>query len=160
LIADEPVSALDVSIRAQLINLLRDAQVAHKIGMVFVAHDLSVVRQISNRVAVMYLGKIVEEGAAEDVYRNPMHPYTRLLLSAIPTTERLGKPLIGLREIGEAPSPVNIPRGCRFHTRCPFAQEMCKEQSPTLVSVQQASTHFSACLRSAELPGTTAGAGP
>ena len=129
IICDEPVSALDVSIRAQIINLLTDLQSRHNLSYLFISHDLGVVRYVSHRVAVMYLGKIVEEAPANELYRNPRHPYTRALLSAIPVADPRRRTK---REIlpGSVPSLFNLPTGCRFHPRCRFAEEICRRESP------------------------------
>ena len=144
IIADEPVSALDVSVQAQVINLLADLQEEFGLTYLFVAHDLSVIEHISDRVAVMYLGKIVEIAEAENLYRSPLHPYTAALLSAIPSVDPdiKGEPLT-LK--GEVPDPANAPAGCKFHPRCPFAQDICRREEPALREIkdgQLAACHF------------------
>ncbi|MCX9012105.1 MAG: ATP-binding cassette domain-containing protein [Candidatus Methanoperedens sp.] len=125
IIADEPVSALDISVQAQVLNLLMDLQREYSLTLLFIAHNLSVIRHIADRVAVMYLGKLVEQGSSDDVFNNPFHPYTRALLSAIPGKNAGRVPLQG-----EVPSPVNPPKGCRFHTRCPKSMKVCEGVEP------------------------------
>jgi oligopeptide transport system ATP-binding protein len=144
IIADEPVSALDVSIQAQIINLLEDLQDEFELTYVFVAHDLGVVRHVSDRIAVMYLGKIVEIGPADDVYSNPIHPYTVSLLSAVPIPDprlNLAREPVVLE--GDVPSPADPPPACRFHTRCPRATEICSEVEPQLIDYGRG--HWAAC---------------
>jgi len=129
-VADEPVSALDVSVQAQILNLLRDIQEEYGMAYLFVSHDLRVIRHVSDTVAVMYLGKLMEVSPAEDLFREPLHPYSRSLLSAVPMPGGALREKIVLS--GEIPSPIHIPPGCRFHTRCFMAQRMCGEVSPLL----------------------------
>ena len=131
LVLDEPVSALDVSIQAQIINLLQDLQEKLKLTYLFIAHDLRVVEHISNRVAIMYLGKIVEIASRDEIYLNPRHPYTRALLSAIPTIDTAHQPE-RIKLPGEMPSPMNPPAGCAFHPRCPYAKDVCSSVEPKL----------------------------
>jgi oligopeptide transport system ATP-binding protein len=131
LVLDEPVSALDVSIQAQIINLLQDLQEKLNLTYLFIAHDLRVVEHISQRVAIMYLGKIVELADREEIYYNPRHPYTRALLSAIPSIDAATRPE-RIRLPGEVPSPVNPPTGCSFHPRCPYAKDICRTVEPPL----------------------------
>lgn len=146
LLCDEPISALDVSIQAQVVNILEDLQEEMGLTYLFVAHDLSMVRHISDRIGVMYLGKIVEIGESDMVYDNPMHPYTQALLSAMPIADPKRALSLERRYIeGELPSPLNMPKGCRFHTRCPYAMEQCSEAEPELT--ERTPGHFVACFR-------------
>ena len=144
IVADEPVSALDVSVQAQVINLMQALQRAHGFSYLFIAHDLAVVRHIATRVAVMYLGRIVEIGLKRQVYAAPQHPYTQALLSAAPEPNP-DKKVKRIILTGDVPSPTRIPAGCSFHTRCPLAQDICRRERPDLREVasgQSAACHF------------------
>ena len=131
-IADEPVSALDVSVQAQVINLMQDLQEEFGLSYLFIAHDLSVVRHISNRIAVMYLGHIVEMGDADTIYRSPLHPYSRALLASAPRPDPNARRIRQAKLVGDIPSPMNKPSGCPFRTRCPIARASCAEAVPPL----------------------------
>ncbi|WP_051267260.1 ABC transporter ATP-binding protein [Nakamurella lactea] len=148
LVCDEPVSALDVSVQAQVINLLRDLQRRLGVAIVFIAHDLSVVRHLTDRVAVMYLGRIAEIGDSDSIFEGPAHPYTRALLSASPSVDpaRRGQLAQRVKLIGEPPSPIDPPVGCRFHPRCELAQDRCRTETPLLrVPADDTGTRRSAC---------------
>jgi oligopeptide transport system ATP-binding protein len=156
IVADEPVSALDVSIQAQIINLLEDLQERFNLTYLFIAHDLSVVRHISDRVAVMYLGKIVELADRDKLYTEPLHPYTKALLSAVPIPDpAIEKKRERIILTGDVPSPINPPSGCHFHTRCPYVMDICKRVEPKFAAAQN--NHFVAChLYPSSLPESTA----
>jgi oligopeptide/dipeptide ABC transporter ATP-binding protein len=143
IICDEPVSALDVSIRGQVINLLQDLQKEFGLTYLFISHDLSVVEHISDRVAVMYLGKLVELADSQTLYETPLHPYTRALLSAAPVPDPKRKKTRVILS-GDVPSPIDPPPGCRFHTRCLYAKDICGREEPLLEEVRE--NHFAACL--------------
>ncbi len=149
IVCDEPVSALDVSIQAQIINLLKDIQSDIGVTYIFVAHDLSVVDYISDRVAVMYLGKIIELSTTKEIFTNPKHPYTEALLSAVPTPDpdiEMNRKILD----GEVPSPMNVPKGCSFHTRCPYKKDICEKEVPVF-NDEEVEGHFVACHLSKEL---------
>lgn len=146
IVADEPISSLDVSIQAQIINLLRRLREPKQLTYLFISHDLRAVRYLSDRIAVMYLGKIVELAEAKTLYANPLMPYTKALISAVPVPDpkiELARRRIVLE--GDVPSPINPPSGCRFHTRCPYAISACREVEPKLVEIKP--KHFAACIR-------------
>ncbi len=144
-IADEPVSALDVSIRAQVLNLLQRLQKQFNLTYLFVSHDLSVVRHVADRIAVMYLGRIVELADRDELYAAPKHPYTKALLSAVPIPDpQIEKRRKRIILSGDLPSPINIPFGCRFHTRCPMAQSICREVEPAY-EAKEGRQHYAAC---------------
>jgi oligopeptide/dipeptide ABC transporter ATP-binding protein len=144
IVLDEPTSALDVSVQAQIINLLDDLKQSFGLTYLFISHDLNVVQHISDRIGVMYLGKLVEVGSAEEVYNEPLHPYTQALFGAIPMPVVEEKRELKILE-GNVPSPVNPPSGCRFHTRCPIAQKMCQETEPVLRQVRGGASRQVAC---------------
>ncbi len=156
IIADEPVSALDVSVQAQIINLLEELQDEFGLSYLFVAHDLGVVRHVSDRVAVMYLGKVVEAGAANELYDRPFHPYSNALLSAVPIPDpRRNAARERLILEGDVPSPIDPPSGCRFHTRCRWATEVCTAEEPALVEREPA--HAAACHHPRNLEAVAVG---
>jgi len=146
IVADEPISALDVSIQAQIMNLLDSLRRQKQLTYLFISHDLRAIRHVSDRVAVMYLGRIVELADGKTVYNNPLMPYTKALISAVPVPDP--KVEAKRRRIvleGDVPSPINPPTGCRFHTRCPHAIDVCREIEPQLVQIKP--NHFAACIR-------------
>ena len=159
LICDEPVSALDVSVQAQVINLLKDLQAKLNLTCIFISHDLGVVEHVSDRVAVMYLGQIVELASADALYREPRHPYAAALLSAASVTDPdLARQRRRLTIEGDIPSPVDPPHGCRFHPRCPRAQDRCRVEEPLLVPAPGDPGHVTACHFPIETPASTAAA--
>jgi oligopeptide transport system ATP-binding protein len=145
IVCDEPISALDVSIQAQVVNVLEDLRDAHGLTYLFIAHDLSMIRHISDRVGVMYLGRIIETAATEELYGNPVHPYTRALLSSAPRIGRNDGRRGRIALKGDVPSPIDPPSGCAFRTRCPSANVACAEEAPQLT--KRSGGHFVACLR-------------
>jgi len=156
IICDEPVSALDVSVQAQVLNLLQDLKAKYGLTLVFIAHDLAVVKNVSDRVAVMYLGKLCEVASSDDLYARPAHPYTNVLLASIPEPDP-DADHSSTSIIGEPPSPVNPPSGCRFHPRCPNADDLCAQEEPVLRPMGDG--HFVACHHPVDVP-VTVGAAP
>jgi len=140
IVADEPVSALDISIQAQIINLMKTLKKELNLTYLFISHDLSVIRYICDRVAVMYLGEIIEIATADELYTNPKHPYTQALLSSAPTLKPDNESTSRIILKGDLPSPINLPSGCKFHTRCRYAVEICKTQVPVAVNINQSHT--------------------
>ena len=134
-VADEAVAMLDVSVRSQLLKLLKDLKEEMNLTMLFITHDLATTKYLCDRIAVMYLGKIVEIGSFEDIYRKPLHPYTKALISAVPEPDPRSKKERFIPQ-GEVPDPINPPKGCRFHPRCPFKKRTCEEIEPKLVRVE------------------------
>ena len=150
IVCDEPVSALDVSIQAQVINMFDELQDELGLTYLFIAHDLLVVRHISDRIAVMYLGKMVELADAAEVYDHPLHPYSKSLISAVPVPDpKIARANKRIPLQGEIPSPLNAPSGCPFRTRCPYAQDKCAESMPEFKEVEKG--HFVACHRTEEI---------
>lgn len=151
IICDEPVSALDNSIQAQVLNLLKELQAEHGLSYLYIAHGLGTVHYVSRRVAVMYLGRIVEMADSEEIFRNPMHPYSQMLISSVPVADPDWRNRSVMIPKGEIPSVVNIPSGCRFHDRCPYADERCRTEAPALRRIEAAGTvppqipHEAAC---------------
>jgi len=144
-VLDEPTSALDVSVQAQILELLKDLQKIYGLTYMFISHDIAVVKYMSNMIAVMYLGKIVELGDADTVFFNPLHPYTKYLLSAVPIPDpRMVRDRKKVLVQGEPPSPINPPPGCRFHPRCPFAMDICRKEEPPKIEVEK--SHMVACM--------------
>jgi peptide/nickel transport system ATP-binding protein len=141
-VADEPISMLDVSIRAEILNLFLDLVEKFDVSILYITHDLATARHMCHRIAVMYLGKIMEMGTAEEIVYEPLHPYTKALISAVPVPDPKSRRTRSILK-GEIPSPINPPSGCRFHTRCPVADEICREKEPELVKV--GNEHYVAC---------------
>jgi peptide/nickel transport system ATP-binding protein len=141
-VADEPVSMLDVSIRAEILNLFLDLVEKFNVSILYITHDLATARHMCHRIAVMYLGKIMEMGTAEDIVYEPLHPYTKALISAVPVPDPKSR-RTKLTIKGEIPSPINPPSGCRFHTRCPIAEEICRKEEPELINIGK--EHYVAC---------------
>jgi peptide/nickel transport system ATP-binding protein/oligopeptide transport system ATP-binding protein len=143
IIADDPVSALDVSIQAQIINLLKQLKEDFNLTILFISHDLSVIKYLSDRIAIMYLGEIVEIGKTEEIFESPKHPYTKALLSSVPALNS-NNPREKFQLCGELPSPEKLPQGCKFHTRCPYVTEQCKQQLPSPIEFSK--THNCKCF--------------
>ncbi len=144
IVLDEPTSNLDVSVQAQILNMLKELQKRYGLTYLFISHNLGVVRYMSDRIAVMYLGKIVEMGPADEVFENPLHPYTRMLLASIPVPDpKISRSRRRTKITGEPPSPINPPPGCRFHPRCPHAKNVCEKEEPPLIEYSK--NHFVAC---------------
>lgn len=136
-VLDEPTSALDVSVQAQILELLKELQRKYSLTYMFISHDISVVKYMSNRMGVMYLGKLVELGDSERIFNNPLHPYSMMLLSAVPIPDpKIARSRSRIKLQGEPPSPINVPRGCRFHPRCPYVMDICSHEEPPLVEVE------------------------
>jgi len=150
-ICDEPVSALDVSVQAQILNLLQDLKASYRLTLLFITHDLGVVKNISDRIIVMYLGRICEVAPADELFARPAHPYTQVLMGSVPRPGVQGLADVPLRVVGEPPSPVDPPAGCRFNTRCPHATDRCREQVPELAPLGDG--HFVACHHPQHLAG-------
>ncbi|MCD6503509.1 MAG: oligopeptide ABC transporter ATP-binding protein [Thermoplasmata archaeon] len=148
IVLDEPTSALDVSVQANILNMLRDLQEKHKFSYLFISHDLGVVKYMSHRMAVMYLGKIIELGSSENIFESPLHPYTNMLLKSIPIPDPKVAKQRKAQVVGEPPNPINIPSGCRFHPRCPHKMDICTKEEPPMVEVEKG--HFVACWLYAE----------
>jgi oligopeptide/dipeptide ABC transporter ATP-binding protein len=144
IVADEPVSMLDVSIRAEILNLMLDLVEKFNVSFLYITHDIALARHMCDRMAVMYLGKIVEMGPTEKIVYEPLHPYTNALIDAVPTPDPTAKRIKGVLQ-GEIPSPINPPSGCRFHTRCPVVMEICSKEEPAFVEIE--GEHFVACHR-------------
>ncbi|RLE55794.1 MAG: oligopeptide ABC transporter ATP-binding protein [Thermoprotei archaeon] len=144
IVLDEPTSSLDVSVQAQILNMLKDLQKEHNFTYLFISHDLAVVKYMSHRIAVMYLGKIVEIAPSDEIFEAPLHPYTQVLLSSIPIPDpKIARSRMKLRPKGEPPSPINPPPGCRFHPRCPQACSLCAREEPPLIEIER--DHYVAC---------------
>jgi oligopeptide/dipeptide ABC transporter ATP-binding protein len=152
IVADEPVSALDVSVQAQILNLLMELCREKRLTMIFISHDLAVVRHVADRIAVMYLGRVAELGPANAIFEQPRHPYTQALLSAIPAIDlQESAPRERITLQGDPPSPIDPPKGCAFHTRCPIAVPACSEGRPSLVPKDD-EKHLAACIRQTAYP--------